>query len=68
MDDIKQKAMEYRQKNGNANTTNKDLLWYIVARLDEDRKDIIKIKTQQKIFWILLPISLTLVGYIGSIL
>lgn len=66
MSDIKQKAKEYSSKNGNSNTTNKELLWYIVARLDEDRNDIIKIKTQQKIIWILLPICLTIVGYIGG--
>jgi len=71
--DIKKRAEEVRSTNGNDKITQKDLLFYIVGRLDdlEEKvqtydKDVTKIKTQIKIFWILLPIALTLAGYVGS--
>ena len=71
--DIKKRAEEIRSTNGNDKITQKDLLFYIVGRLDdlEEKvqlydKDVTKIKTQIKIFWILLPIALTLAGYVGS--
>jgi len=70
---IKKRAEEVRSTNGNDKITQKDLLFYIVGRLDdlEEKvqtydKDVTKIKTQIKIFWILLPIALTLAGYVGS--
>jgi hypothetical protein len=66
MEDIKKRAETYKNKNGNSNITNKDLLFYIIARLDELEKsnkerdkEMEGIKTQIRIFWILLPIGLT---------
>jgi len=40
MEDIKKRAETYKSKNGNSNITNKDLLFYIIARLDELEKVI----------------------------
>ena len=75
MSRIKDRASEIKNENGNEKITQKDLLFYIVGRLDDleekvqlyDR-DATKIKTQIKIFWILLPIALTLAGVIGSLM
>lgn len=75
MSEIKEKADEYKSANGNDKITQKDLLFYLISRLDdlEDKlevydKEVTKVKTQVRIFWILLPISLTVVGYVGSLL
>ena len=35
MDDIKKVVEEYKEQNGNANLTTKDLLFYIIARIDK---------------------------------
>lgn len=75
MKDIKKVANEYKEKNGNTRLTNKDLLFYIVARLDkleesnsEQDKEIAKNKIKIQIFWIILPISIALAGFIGSLM
>lgn len=72
---IKEKAKKVKNQNGNSSITQKDLLFYIIGRLDDledelskDREEVIKVKTQIKIFWILLPIGLTIAGYVGSVL
>lgn len=72
---IKDTAGKYKKQNGNKYIKNNDLLWYIINRLDDlenelskDRVEVVKIKTQVKIFWLLLPVSLTIAAYIGSIL
>ena len=68
------KIKELKRKNGNKYIKNNDLLWYIVSRLDDlekesskDREEVTKVKTQIRIFWILLPVSIALAGFIGSI-
>lgn len=75
MKDIKKVANEYKEKNGNTRLTNKDLLFYIVSRLDkleesdsEQDKEIAKNKIKIQIFWIILPISIALAGFIGSLM
>lgn len=62
MKDIKKKAEEIKNQNGNGRVTNKDLLFYIVGRLDEleaanntQNKEIQKNKTMIQVFWLLLP-------------
>jgi len=72
--DIKKIAEEYKNINGNSAYSNKDLLWYIISRLDSLEKSdskqdakIMGIKTQLGIFWVLLPIAITIAIYIGSL-
>jgi len=69
--DIKERAEALKKLNGNKQVSNKDLLFYIIGRVDdlEDKlelydKEVTKIKTQVKIFWIVLPISLGLCYYL----
>lgn len=33
--DIKEKANEYRTKNGDSSLTTKELLWFVISRFDE---------------------------------
>ena len=68
MKDIKKVAKEYREKNGNEKITNKELLFYILARFDKYEKvnatqdiKISILSTRQKIFMWVLPILFTLV-------
>ena len=75
MSSIKERAKEIKSQNGNEAITQKDLLFYIIGRLDDLEEkvqdydtDVAKVKTQIKIFWILLPIALTLAGFVGSAL
>ena len=70
-----EKIKELKKKNGNQYVKNNDLLWYIIARLDDlekelskDRNEVTKIKTQIKIFWILLPVALSIVAYVAKLL
>lgn len=74
-EDIKRIAEEMRKQNGNARITNKDLLFYIIHRLDkledenqEQDKIIQRNKTCISVFFILFPIAITVATYIGSIL
>ena len=69
--DIKERAEALKKLNGNKQVSNKDLLFYIIGRVDdlEDKlelydKEVTKIKTQVRIFWIVLPISLGLCYYL----
>ena len=75
MKDIKKIADEYKNQNGNSKYTNKDLLWYIIKRLDDlERSDssqdakIAGVSTQLKILWILLPIGISVAAYIGTLI
>ena len=70
-----EKIKELKKKNGNQYVKNNDLLWYIIARLDDlekelsnDRNEVTKIKTQIKIFWILLPVALSIIAYVAKLL
>jgi len=72
---IKKVADKLKSKNGNKNYSNKDLLWYIVARLDDlekesskDREELTKVKTQIKVFWVLLPMAITITFFIATIM
>ena len=69
--DIKERAEALKKLNGNKQVSNKDLLFYIIGRVDdlEDKlesydKEVAKVKTQVKVFWIALPIALGLCYYL----
>ena len=69
--DIKERAEALKKLNGNKQVSNKDLLFYIIGRVDdlEDKlelydKEVTKIKTQVKLFWLVLPIALGLCYYL----
>jgi len=73
--DIEDVAKEYKKQNGNKYIKNNDLLFYIISRLDSleressvDREELTKVKTQLKIFWILLPVSISLTFFIVNII
>lgn len=72
---IKKIGDKLKSENGNKNYSNKDLLWYIVARLDDlekesskDREELTKVKTQIKVFWVLLPMAITVSFFIATII
>ena len=65
MKDIKKVAKEYREKNGNEKITNKELLFYILARFDKYEKvnaaqdiKISVLSTRQKIMMWLVPVMI----------
>ena len=75
MKDIKKVAKEYREKNGNEKITNKELLFYILARFDKYEKvnaaqdiKISILSTRQKmIMWfapVIIGVTAILVGVI----
>ena len=68
MKNIKQVAKKYRDKNGNEKITNKDLLFYILSRLDDIGKintaqsiQISTLRAKQKLLLWIIPILLTIV-------
>lgn len=68
----KSKIKELKKANGNKYIKNNDLLWYIISRLDDlerensrNIQEVVKVKTQIKVFWILLPITIAVCIYIG---
>lgn len=70
----KEKIKELKKANGNKYVKNNDLLWYIISRLDDlekessrDREEVTKVKTQIRVFWILLPIIVAVCIYISTI-
>jgi len=71
MKDIKKIAKGYKEKNGNDKISNKDLLFYILSRLDDiehgdseqDRK-ITKIETRQNLSMWFIGISLAVIGLV----
>lgn len=72
---IKEVATKYRSENGNDKITQKDLLFYIIARLDDLEKQdseqdnkIEKNRIKINLFWILLPICISVAGLIGSLI
>jgi len=72
---IKEIANKYRSENGNERITQKDLLFYIIARLDDlEKQDSNQDKKIEKnriciqIFWIILPICVAIAGLIGSLI
>ena len=68
MKDIKKVAKEYREKNGNEKITNKELLWFVVAKFDTLENRITKTETRQKmIMWfapVIIGVTAILVGVI----
>jgi len=75
MKNIKEIAKEYKEKNGNEKITNKELLFYILARFDEYEKvnatqdiKISILSTRQKmIMWfapVIIGVTAILVGVI----
>ena len=68
MKNIKKVAKEYREKNGNEKITNKELLWFVVAKFDTLENRITKTETRQKmIMWfapVIIGVTAVLVGVI----
>ena len=68
MKDIRKVAKEYREKNGNDKITNKELLWFVVAKFDTLENRITKTETRQKmIMWfapVIIGVTAILVGVI----
>ena len=68
MKNIKKDAKEYREKNGNEKITNKELLWFVVAKFDALENRITKTETRQKmIMWfapVIIGVTAILVGVI----
>ena len=68
MKNIKKVAKEYREKNGNGKITNKELLWFVVAKFDTLENRITKTETRQKmIMWfapVIIGVTAILVGVI----
>ena len=68
MKNIKKVAKEYREKNGNEKITNKELLWFVVAKFDILENRITKTETRQKmIMWfapVIIGVTAVLVGVI----
>ena len=67
MKNIKKVAKEYREKNGNEKITNKELLWFVVAKFDTLENRITKTETTQKILMWLFPICIVVVGIIMEV-
>lgn len=70
----KEKIKALKRQNGNKYVKNNDLLWYIISRLDDverenskDREEVTKVKTQIRVFWILLPVVVVVCIYISTI-
>lgn len=61
---IKKIADDYRSKNGNDRISNKDLLWYTIARFDEFEKRVSRLESVQKIIFIVLPIVVTVILFV----
>ena len=64
MKNIKKVAKEYKEKNGNSRISNKDLLFYILSRLDDIEKTnakqdtwISSVEARQKMFMVFLPVA-----------
>lgn len=75
MRNIKQVAKEYRDKNGNKSVTNKDLLFYILSRLDSIEKInakqdtwISSIEAKQKMFMIAFPAIVGIVAIVVGLI
>ena len=71
--DIKKIAEEYKSINGNSSYSNKDLLWYIIKRLDDLEKsdsvqdqELARVKNTQRILLILLPIGIAVLFYVTN--
>ena len=68
MKNIRKVAKEYREKNGNEKITNKELLWFVVAKFDALENRITKTETRQKmIMWfapVIIGVTAILVGAI----
>jgi len=75
LSNIKERAKQIKNENGNDKITQKELLFYIVGRLDdiedelsESKTDVARLKTQVRVFWCMLPISISLTAMILSLL
>ena len=78
-DDIKKIAEQYKNENGNNRISNKDILFYLIKRIDDLEKKTDAANNEQdkkiqsnctaiKILWILLPVGASIAFYVGSLL
>jgi hypothetical protein len=72
--DIKKKADEYKKLNGNCAVTQKELLFYIIGRLDDiedklatEKYEVTRIKTQIKMMCVIFPSLVGLLLYICTL-
>ena len=66
MDNIEEVVKRKKEELGE-NITTKDLLFYIIARLDDQQKRLSIVEVKQKILFYMLPIMITLTGIILKI-
>jgi len=59
MKNIKEIAKEYKEKNGNEKITNKELLWFVVAKFDTLENRITKTETKVKMMMWFVPVTIT---------
>ena len=59
--DIKKVARKYREQNGNEKITNKELLWFMIAKFDEleNRQSKTEMKVKMLMWGIPIGISIT---------
>ena len=67
--DIKKVAEDYKEQNGNKNITTKELLWYVIKRLDDmDKRDaeqdnrISKVETKAKMLCWIIPVLISIIA------
>ena len=68
MSNIRKIAKEYRDKNGNEKISNKELLFYVIAKFDKLEERITKTETKQKIFMWAIPVCMGAVAFMMSVI
>jgi len=66
MDNIKEVVKRKKEELGE-NITTRDLLFYIIARLDDQQKRLSIVEVKQKMLFYILPVMITVVGIIIKI-
>ena len=68
MSDIRKIAKEYRDKNGNEKISNKELLFYVIAKFDKLEERVTKTETKQKLFMWAIPLMLGITAIVAGLL
>lgn len=63
MNRIKEIAKRKKEELGE-NVTTKDLLFYIIDRLDDQQKRLSIVETKQKILYYMIPVMITIIGIV----
>ena len=56
---IKEEIKKFKAENGNANFTNKEMLWYLISKVDNVVIDTAATKSSLKVLWKIVLILLT---------